>query len=268
MFRQAIDATGVKIAPRPLILDVGSGSGVNSIVPCRRLFPAARMIATDLSGELLAMLGGYLFENGAGDEVVCVKMDAMSKKVAPGGFDLVTGAAILHHLDDPQSGLGAAARALKPGGHAMFLEPFNGWSIMRLAFERILAEAVLRGDPLDPELDAALRRLTDDITVRSTIDRTAVNFAKLDDKWIFSRTVIETWARAAGFAEVRFVPHHDHATLYRDLADVQMRLSTGRVDMTFPPWAYAILDSFDAAVPHFAKRELMVEGTIVLTKAA
>jgi SAM-dependent methyltransferase len=267
LFRQALDATGLQVAERPLILDVGSGSGVNSIVPCRRLFPGARMIATDLSGELLAMLANYAIDNAASDEVVCVKMDAMSQKVTPGVFDLVTGASILHHLDSPGDGLMAAGRALKAGGHAIFFEPFNGWTIVRLAFERILAEAGLRGDPLEPALDVAVRQLIADVAERSPESYSPALAAK-DDKWLFSRTRIEISARAAGFETIRFVPHNDHTTLYRDVAATHLRLSVGHDGLRFPDWAGDILDSFDAAMTLSAKRELMVEGTIVLTKGS
>jgi len=37
--------------------------------------------------------------------------------------------------------------------------------------------------------------------------------------------------------------------------------------VVLPDWANAIIDSFDAALTHDAKRELMMEGTILLTKA-
>lgn len=267
LFRQGLLASGIGVAERPLILDIGSGSGVNSIVPCHRLFAGARMVATDLSGELLAMLANYAIDNAASDKVVCVKMDAMSEKVSPGAFDLVTGASILHHLDSPEQGLKAAARALKPGGHAIFFEPFHGWAILRLAFERILAESTLRNDPLDPVVDTAARQLVEDVAKRSAPDTKSPAFRAMDDKWLFSRTRIEESARAAGFDIVQFAPHHDHTTLYRDVAAVHLRLATGRSDLQLPPWAMAILDSFDAAMTWYAKRELMVEGTIILSRA-
>jgi len=268
LFRQALNDTALSVAEAPLILDLGSGSGVNSIVPCQRLFPGARMVATDLSGELLAMLGAYAADTGAADAVACVKMDATSDRVAPGGFDLVTGAAILHHLEDPEAGLAAAARALKPGGHAIFFEPFNGWAIMRLAFERILAEAALRSDPLDPTVETALLAFIRDVKERSDPDTTTPWFTKLDDKWLFSRSRISASAKAAGFSTIRYVPHNGHKTLYRDVAGIQLRLFSGRDDLDFPAWAWGIMDSFVAAMTHDAKRELMMEGTIVLTKAA
>jgi SAM-dependent methyltransferase len=267
LFRQALDATGLNVAERPLILDLGSGSGINSVVPCRRLFPGARIVATDLSGELLAMLAAYAIDHAAADEVVCVRMDAMSQKVTPGAFDLVTGASILHHLDSPSDALVAAGRALRPGGHAIFFEPFNGWAIVRLAFERILAEAALRGEPLEPPLDQALRQLIADVAERSPEIYSPALAAK-DDKWLFSRSRIEISARDAGFDAVRFVPHNDHASLYRDVATTHVRLSVGHDRLRFPDWAAAILDSFDAALTLSAKRELMVEGSIVLSKGA
>ncbi|WP_394761707.1 class I SAM-dependent methyltransferase [Phenylobacterium sp.] len=282
LFRQGIEATGITVAEAPLILDLGSGSGVNSIVPCQRIFPGARMVATDLSAELLAMLGAYAADEGAAEEVaadegrlegaaadaiVCVQMDAMSGLVAPGVFDLVTGASILHHLQDPQAGLTAAARALKPGGHAIFFEPFNGWGIMRLGFQWILAEAALRGEPLDPAIDTLLRATIADIAARSDPDTDTIAFRHMDDKWLFSRAAIEDMAREAGFAQARFKPHGAHPTLYRDMGAVQLRLGTGQGDLAFPAWATAILAEVDAAFTRDAKRELMMEGTIVLTKA-
>lgn len=269
LFRSALEVTGVAVAPAPLILDLGSGSGVNSVVPCQRVFGGARIVATDLSAELLAMLAAYAHDSALGGSVVAVKMDAMGQVAAPGAFDLVTGASILHHLLRPEQGLAAAARALKPGGHAIFFEPFNGWSILRLAYERILAEAELRRDPLDPAIEAVLRAMIRDVAERSDPDTTTAWFPNLDDKWLFSRSKIAAWVQEVGFERPRFVPHGvKNDTLYQAMTMVTLRLSSGRDDLTLPDWATAILASFDAALTHDAKRELMMEGTIVLTKAA
>ncbi|MGZ6017139.1 MAG: class I SAM-dependent methyltransferase [Phenylobacterium sp.] len=266
LFRQGIEATGVQVAKAPLILDLGSGSGVNSIIPCLRLFPGARLVATDLSGELLAILAGYVLDSGAGPAVTCVRMDAMSEAVTPAAFDLVTGASILHHLTAPEQGLAAAARALKPGGHAIFFEPFHGWAVMRLAFQWILAEAGLRGEALDPAAEAVLRATILDVAARSDPDPGAAGFAALDDKWLFSRTGLEAMARAAGFSDVRFKPHGGKPTIYREMAAVQLRLGSGRDDLSLPAWADEIMATFDAALTRDAKLELLMEGTVVLTK--
>jgi ubiquinone/menaquinone biosynthesis C-methylase UbiE len=267
LFQQAINQASMTVAAAPTILDLGSGSGVNSIVPCLRLFPGARAVATDLSAELLAMLAGYLTDQQAADSVVCVVMDAMGPQVQAQQFDLVTGAAILHHLVHPANALVAAARALKPGGQAIFFEPFDGYGVIRLAYERILAEADLRKEPLLPAVRGALQAIAGDIAARTLPDPTAPGFTEMDDKWLFSREWIETAAREVGFAKVQFVPHNDHKTLYRDVSEVQIRLATGQEGLKLPAWALAILDGVDAALPPPVKRLLMLEATIVLTKA-
>lgn len=266
LFRQGLQETGVRLPERSRILDLGSGSGVNSIVPCMRLFPGARCVATDLSGELLAMLAAYQRDLGKADEVVCVQMDAMSSHVTPGAFDLVTGASILHHLERPQEGLAAAARALKPGGCAIFFEPFDGWGIMRLAFEWILAEAELRGEPLDAAVDQALRSSVRDIAARTNPDPQSELFRMLDDKWLFSREGMTAIALEAGFAEARIVANNSRPNLYEKAGTIQLRLSTGRTDLSLPAWAMDILRAFDEALPPPVKRAAMLEGTVVLTR--
>lgn len=266
LFRQALEETGATIAPQPLILDLGSGSGANSVVPSLRLFPGARVVATDLSAELLGILALCLPEGAGPERVLCVQMDAMGDHVAPGRFDLVTGASILHHLLRPEAGIAAAARALKPGGQAIFFEPFDGWGIMRLAYERILAEAELRGEPLQDSVAGALRAVAVDIAARTAPDANSPAFAALDDKWLFSREHIEAAARRAGFVGTKFVPHNSFRTLYQATAAIQLRLATGLADLTLPDWAMRILESHDRALTGAAKRAVMLEGTIVLTK--
>jgi len=267
LFRATIERLGLKVPDAPLILDMGSGSGVNSIVPCFSLFPGARQVATDLSGDLLAMLADYAAVSGLSERVLCVVMDAMSGYLMPERFDLVTGASILHHLVRPVVGLKAAARVLKPGGQAIFFEPFEGYGLMRLAYERILAEAALRGEALAPAVDKVLRDMTADIAARTNPDPSHPDFAKMDDKWLFSREYFQNAGRNAGFARVDFLSHNNHETLYRDVAAVQLRLGTGRDDLTLPPWAVDILDGFDRAIPQASKNQFMLEGSVVFTKA-
>lgn len=266
LFREGLIDSAIQIADTPTILDLGSGSGVNSVIPCVRLFPGAKIVATDLSAELLALLAEYLRSAGGAQDVACVQMDAMADHAAPGTFDLVTGASILHHLERPEDGLRAAARALKPGGHAMFFEPFDGWALMRLAFERILAEAALHREPLHPLVAGALHAMVADICARTDPDPTSSRFTQLDDKWLFSREWVERAANDAGFAAAQIVPHNAETNLYQLIGPIQIRLCTGRADLELPDWAMAILAAQDAAIPPPMKRASPLEATVVLTK--
>lgn len=265
LYGQAIAQAGLSIPAGATVLDMGAGSGANSVVPSLSLLTGARYIATDLSGELLTLMADYAQRNGLTDRILAVKMDAMSDLVHEGAFDLVTGSAILHHLERPQSGLSAAARALKPGGHAIFMEPFHGYALMRLAFERILAEADLRNEPLDPAAARAMQAMVTDIAARTDPDTASPAFAALDDKWLFSRESIERMAEEAGFASVRIVPHNDRPHMFRNGGAVMIRLATGE-EPDLPAWAKAILDSFDVAITAVGKRTMMLEGSIVLTR--
>lgn len=263
----AIAASGIEVAEAPLVLDLGSGSGVNSVLPSFNLFPGARQVATDLSVELLAVLARHAEAAGLSDRLICVVMDAMQLRVRNRRFDLVTGASVLHHLERPSEAIEGAFNALKPGGHAIFLEPFDGYGLIRLAYERILAEAALREDPLAPPVAAHLTEMVADIAMRARPDPLSPAFAHLDDKWLFAREMLEAQARTNGFETIRFIPHHDHESLYRDITFTQLRLATGD-DQTLPDWATDILDSFDRALPPAVKRLLMLEGSIVLSRAA
>jgi hypothetical protein len=165
-------------------------------------------------------------------------------------------------------GLTAAARALNPGGQAIFFEPFDGYGLIRLAYERILAEARLRGEPLAPEVEGVLRAMTADIAARTNPDPKSPGFADMDDKWLFSREQFEVMAKNAGFERVQFWSHNNHQSLYRDLTSVNLRLGSGRDDLALPDWALEIMDGFDRALPRTVKNLLMLEGSVVLTKAA
>ena len=266
LFRKALEQTAVELPAVPRMLDLGSGSGVNSVVPCLRLFPGAEVIATDLSGELLSILADYLPTIDAQDRVACVVMDAMSSPVRPGAFDLVTGVAILHHLLTPREGVSAAARALRPGGKAIFFEPFDGYGLMAIAYRHILSQARWPFRRLDKRLADILRMMEQDIAARTLPDITSPNFAFMDDKWLFSQEHIAKMAEKCGFSKVEFIPHMDHPTMYRDVAEVQIRLAAGSDELKLPAWALEILDGLDRAIPPMTKRRMMLEGTIVLTK--
>lgn len=134
LFQRAF--TEAIIIPRKgvALLDIGAGSGTNTVTPCLDLFEDCQIVATDLSPDLLRILRRHVAAEGLEDRVACVCTDAMRNFFRAESFDVVVGAAILHHLIDPVQALSAAHRALRPGGFAMFFEPFEGLSALRRAF--------------------------------------------------------------------------------------------------------------------------------------
>lgn len=109
------------------VLDYGCGHGMASVVLARS---GARVTGFDLSA-------GYVAEarrRAVANEVVAdfVQADAEDLPFANGSFDAVWGCAILHHLDLRRAGA-ELRRVLRPGGVAVFCEPWGGNPLLQFA---------------------------------------------------------------------------------------------------------------------------------------
>jgi SAM-dependent methyltransferase len=132
------------------VLDLGCGHAMAAVVLARR---GARVTAMDLSAGYLAEAGRRALANGV--DIDLVQADAERLPFADATFDRVWGNAILHHLD-----IGAAARevrrVLRPGGVAVFCEPWGDnalleWARLRLPYpgkQRTRDERPLRGEQM------------------------------------------------------------------------------------------------------------------------
>lgn len=109
------------------VLDLGCGHGMASVVMARH---GANVTAVDLSGGYLSEAARRAAANGAA--VHFAQADAQRLPFAEHSFDRVWGNAVLHHLD-----LGTAARelmrVLRPGGWAVFCEPWGENPLLELA---------------------------------------------------------------------------------------------------------------------------------------
>jgi SAM-dependent methyltransferase len=109
------------------VLDYGCGHGMAAIVLARR---GARVTGFDVSAAYLAEARARAGANGVA--VDFVQADGERLPFAAGSFDAVWGHAVLHHVD-----LRRAARelfrVLRPGGVAVFCEPWGGNPCLNLA---------------------------------------------------------------------------------------------------------------------------------------
>src|SRR5262249_24378465 len=113
------------------ILDFGCGHGMASVVMARR---GARVTAFDLSHGYLDEARRRAQANGVA--VTFIKADGERLPLADHAFDAVWGNAVLHHLDVQVAGR-ELWRVLRPGGLAVFCEPWGENPLLRWARSRL-----------------------------------------------------------------------------------------------------------------------------------
>jgi ubiquinone/menaquinone biosynthesis C-methylase UbiE len=259
----ALAAAGNPGAPARII-DIGSGSG-NSVIPLANRFPDAQIVATDISPQLLAILRDFLRKRTDGEErfgLVCV--DAMGANYQPGIADLAVGAAILHHILEPDRVLAACFRALAPGGWAIFFEPFEaGNALLKFTYRRILSQAS-RSEMATPGF-SFIERMVEDYKRRERPVGDPI-YRELDDKWMFTRTYFDRIRVKQGWSELITYALNVSPTGLRDQASVHLRLGAGLTADALPAWAWSIIDESDAGISTDLRSELAQEGAVLLRK--
>ncbi|MBU0741367.1 class I SAM-dependent methyltransferase [bacterium] len=107
--------------PGARVLDYGCGAGHHSLELADA--GAARVVGIDISPRSIEVAREAAARAGA-ENTEFHAMDAEKMDFPDDSFDLVTGLAILHHLDLDVAGR-ELARVLKPGGVAVFSEPLG-----------------------------------------------------------------------------------------------------------------------------------------------
>jgi SAM-dependent methyltransferase len=123
--RPAFDVLGD--LPGKDVLDYGCGHGMAAVVLARR---GARVTGFDLSDGYVAEARRRAAANEV--EATFLQADAESLPFEDRSFDAVWGSAILHHLDLRRAGA-ELRRLLRPGGVAVFCEPWGGNPLLQLA---------------------------------------------------------------------------------------------------------------------------------------
>jgi SAM-dependent methyltransferase len=113
------------------VLDYGCGHGMATVVFARM---GARVTAFDLSSGYLAEARARAAANEV--DVKFVGADAEHLPFADHSFDRIWGNAVLHHLDVRRAGR-EVHRILKPGGTAVFCEPWGANVLLNWVRNRV-----------------------------------------------------------------------------------------------------------------------------------
>jgi SAM-dependent methyltransferase len=135
------------------VLDYGCGHAMASVVLARL---GARVIAFDLSSGYLAEAKRRAEANGVSLEFV--QADGERLPFADRSFDRVWGNAVLHHVDLVRAAR-ELRRVLRPGGVAVFCEPWGGNPVLNWARRRLAYSAKGRTPDEEPLRLGQLRML-------------------------------------------------------------------------------------------------------------
>ena len=108
-----LDMAGV--GPGSVVLDVAAGAGQQSLIAARRVGSSGRVLATDISPDIL----DYASENArieGLDNLETLEADSEDLDLMPDSFDAAISRVGLIYFPDQQRALANVLRALKPGG--------------------------------------------------------------------------------------------------------------------------------------------------------
>lgn len=121
-FHREVITWAASLTPeRPLIVDLGAGTGTGTLALARHL-PEAEVVAVDVSDEMLEHLQHAANACGVADRIRTVRADLDQPWPDLGPADLLWASASLHHLADPGHALAQAFATLRPGGALLATE--------------------------------------------------------------------------------------------------------------------------------------------------
>jgi arsenite methyltransferase len=117
-----------RIEPGDIVLDVGAGDGLIAFGALDRVGTGGRVIASDVSKDLVSHTQSLAAERGVGGKMSFVQAAAQDLRViADTSVDVVTMRSVLIYVDDKAAAFEAFHRVLKQGGRVSLFEPINNY---------------------------------------------------------------------------------------------------------------------------------------------
>lgn len=126
------------------VLDMGCGDGWFSVILAKR---GATVWGFDISSSAIDTARERARQNNVEAATHFEVASAYQTPYPNGFFDLVTGQAILHHLGDKERLSREILRVMRPGGRAVFSEPFAGVRWLRRVRKLVPVPSMAPDDP-------------------------------------------------------------------------------------------------------------------------
>lgn len=245
------------------VLDIGCGSG-NATFSLLKTLPDAQIYATDISPDMVGILMKRAQLLSETDKIIPFISNAEKVQLGAEAFDLIFGSSMIHHLIEPAEFLDRILRSLKPGGICLFTEPFKtGHQIMRF-FLSELSSGSEYAKAIPTDIQEFFKAYIFTIDAMCTLDRTGLDYSKLDDKWMFSKRFFEDAARRN---KVKFDFFTTDATDGRFAANIERLVWLGMgKEWELPEPARSFIQRFDEALPKDILDEIPSTGCIIFRK--
>lgn len=103
------------LSPGEVVLDLGSGGGLDAIVAARRVGPEGHVFGLDMSDEMLSLAQANATKAGV-TNVAFVRGDMESIPLPRGSVDVIISNCVVNLVPDKARALAEAFRVLRPGG--------------------------------------------------------------------------------------------------------------------------------------------------------
>jgi SAM-dependent methyltransferase len=103
------------LRPGEVVLDLGSGGGLDAIVAARRVGPDGHVFGLDMSEEMIALAQANTAKAGIGN-VAILRGDMESIPLPPKSVDVIISNCVVNLVPDKTRALTEAHRVLRPGG--------------------------------------------------------------------------------------------------------------------------------------------------------
>ena len=119
---------------------------------------------------------------------------------------------------------------------------------------------------MPPETRKLLTDMMRDFEVRKGRDKSSHIFARRDDKWLFTKSYFLELAARYRFPQCDIYALHKTENQFINQTEVNLRLGIGESKEALPQWAWRIVRKYEGAFSEDLKKELIIEGCIILKK--